>query len=292
MQIADEIGVKNLEAYGDSKLIINQVRGEYEVRHENLVPYNNATIHMTERFRNFCIDYVPHQQNAHADALASLAASLALPVGATEKVFVYNHDLYCPKLALENDQISEGNLQVKKTLETSAGPELRDLRFSYIDYTLYDILPNDPKEAAAIKKKALKFYYNAITKTLYRRSHDGILLLCLSHKEAHETLKEAHDGMCGAHQLDPKLRDRLQRLGYYWPKMIPDVIAYAKQCHAYQIHDDFIHQAPGHLRPTTSSWPFEMWGMDVVGPISPPSSKGHWFILAIADYFSIWVEAL
>jgi len=31
MQLAEEIGVKNLEAYVDSKLIINQVRGEYEV---------------------------------------------------------------------------------------------------------------------------------------------------------------------------------------------------------------------------------------------------------------------
>ena len=40
MQLADEIGVKNLEAYGDSKLIVNQVRGEYEVRHEDLVPYS------------------------------------------------------------------------------------------------------------------------------------------------------------------------------------------------------------------------------------------------------------
>jgi len=29
MKITDEIGIKNLEAYGDSKLIINQVRGEY-----------------------------------------------------------------------------------------------------------------------------------------------------------------------------------------------------------------------------------------------------------------------
>jgi len=43
MQIADKIGIKNLEAYGDSKLIVNQVRGEYEVRHEDLVPYHNAT---------------------------------------------------------------------------------------------------------------------------------------------------------------------------------------------------------------------------------------------------------
>jgi len=81
---------------------------------------------MAKRFRNFYIDHVPHQQNAHADALVSLAASLALPAGAAEKVLIYSHDLYCPKPALENDQISAGNLQVKETLETPAGPELRD----------------------------------------------------------------------------------------------------------------------------------------------------------------------
>ena len=37
MQLAEEIGVKNLKAYGDSKLIVNQDHGEYEVRHEDLV---------------------------------------------------------------------------------------------------------------------------------------------------------------------------------------------------------------------------------------------------------------
>ena len=99
-------------------------------------------------------------------------------------------------------------------------------------------------------------------------------------------LKEAHDGMCGVHQSGPKLGDRLRRLGYYWPKMIPDAIACAKQCHACQVHGDFIHQAPRHLRSTTSTWIFKMWGMDVIGPISPPASKGYRFILAITDYFS------
>jgi len=49
---------------------------------------------------------------------------------------------------------------------------------------LYDISPDDPKEAAAIRRKVPKFYYNAITQTLYGRSHDGILLRCLSNKEA------------------------------------------------------------------------------------------------------------
>jgi len=90
MQIADEIGVKNLEAYGDSKLIVNQVRGEYEVRHEDLVPYFNATISMAERFENFYINHVPHQQNAHADALTFLAASLSFLAGVIEKILVYS----------------------------------------------------------------------------------------------------------------------------------------------------------------------------------------------------------
>ena len=97
----------------------------------------------------------------------------------------------------------------QEALETSTGPELQDWRFPYMDYALYVILPDDPKEVVAIRRKALKFYYNAITRKLYRRSHDGILLRCLSQKEAREVLKEAHDGMCGAHQLGPKLRDRL-----------------------------------------------------------------------------------
>ena len=50
MQLAEEIGVKNLEAYGDSKLIINHVCGEYKVWHEDLVPYHNVTIIMTKKF--------------------------------------------------------------------------------------------------------------------------------------------------------------------------------------------------------------------------------------------------
>jgi len=57
--------------------------------------------------------------------------------------------------------------------------------------------------------------------------------------------------------------------------MIHDAITYAKQCHVYEIHGDFIHQTPGHFHYTTSFWPFELWGMNVVGPISEPSSKRY-----------------
>jgi len=130
---------------------------------------------------------MPCQQNVHADALASLAVSLALLAGAAEKILIYSHALYCLRFSFEDNQKPTEDLQVKEALEaleTSTGPELKDWRFPFIDNALYDILPNDPKEAAAIRRKAPKFYYNALTRALYRRSHDGVLLRCLSQKEA------------------------------------------------------------------------------------------------------------
>ena len=39
------------------------------------------------------------------------------------------------------------------------------------------------------------------------------------------------------------------------------------------------------------SWPFSMWGMDVIGPIISKDSNGHRFIFVVIDYFTKWVEA-
>ncbi|PKI50112.1 hypothetical protein CRG98_029508 [Punica granatum] len=35
-----------------------------------------------------------------------------------------------------------------------------------------------------------------------------------------------------------------------------------------------------------------MWGIDVIGPISPKASNGHYFILMVIDYFTKWIEAI
>jgi len=60
---------------------------------------------MAEKFENFYIDAEHHQQNAHADALASLAASLTLSAKAKEKLLIYCHDLYCLKFSLRDNQM-------------------------------------------------------------------------------------------------------------------------------------------------------------------------------------------
>jgi len=77
------MGVRYLEAYGESKLIVNQVKGKYEVRHEDLVPYYHAVIKIANIFDGFFIGHASRSQNIRADALASLAATLALPIDTT-----------------------------------------------------------------------------------------------------------------------------------------------------------------------------------------------------------------
>ena len=110
--------------------------------------------------------------------------------------------------------------------------------------------------------------------------------LCLSNLEAQEVLKEALDGICGAHHPGPKLKDQLYKLGYYWPTMIVDAVQYAKWCKTCQIHADFIHQQLKMLHTTMTSWPFEAWRIDVIGYISPPSARGHRYIPAIITSLS------
>ena len=82
-----------------------------------MVPYHNATIIMAEKFENFYINHISRRQNAHADALASLVASFALPAGAKEKVLVCSRDLYCCKFALEDSKTPRRDLQVKEVFE-------------------------------------------------------------------------------------------------------------------------------------------------------------------------------
>ena len=75
LQLTQQIGVQYLEAYGDSKLIINQIKREYEVCHEDLIPYHHATIKLADSFDGFYISHVSRLWNTKADALAVLAAT-------------------------------------------------------------------------------------------------------------------------------------------------------------------------------------------------------------------------
>ncbi|KAM1754933.1 hypothetical protein ACFX12_007327 [Malus domestica] len=281
LQMAINMEIIALEIYGDSKLIINQLLTKYEVRKDDIVSYFRLATQLLQRFEAVTLEHVPRKENQMADALANLASSITLGEDEATNVPVCQRWVIPPVTEMV---LSDTN--VISILPVN----IEEWRQPLINYLEHGILPDDPKHRSEVRRRAHRFlYYKG---TLYRRSFEGVLLRCLGEKEANQAMEEAHSGICGAHQSGPKLYFQLKRMGYYWPSMVKDCLEHAKRCQACQFHANFIHQPPEPLHPTATSWPFDAWGLDVVGPIAPKSSAGEAYILAAIDYFSKWAEAI
>jgi hypothetical protein len=251
------MGLNALYVYGDSQLVISQLLGTYAVKKEGLVPYYRKAKELISMFADIKVQHVIRNQNEKADALASLAASLALEPSKTMDIHVEERRV----LPILDEEESTSSI-TSMTIDTCE-IEVGDWRTPFLEYLLHGYLPLDSVERSRIHKRSIN--YTCINDMLYQRSSDGILLRCLAGSEVIEALNEVHAGVCGAHQSGPKLHYQLRHLSYYWPTMFDDSMKFAKRCHQCQIHSFFIHQPHEPFHPTNRSWPFEMWGMDVVG---------------------------
>ena len=66
----------DVEVLADSELVVKQVRGEYKVRHPDLIPLHAEAVRLIARFRTFKIGYVPRVRNKEADKLVNRALNL------------------------------------------------------------------------------------------------------------------------------------------------------------------------------------------------------------------------
>lgn len=73
---------------------------------------------------------------------------------------------------------------------------------------------------------------------LYRRSYDGMLLLCVAEGQARKLMEEVHGGTCGPHMNGRMLVKKIMRMGYYWSTMESDCISFARKLEKCQTHAD------------------------------------------------------
>ena len=69
------MGGKSIKLFSDSRLVVGQVRGEFETKDERMQRYLSQVKCMQSRFDSFDLLHVPRSGNAHADSLAMLATS-------------------------------------------------------------------------------------------------------------------------------------------------------------------------------------------------------------------------
>ncbi|XP_016731110.1 uncharacterized protein [Gossypium hirsutum] len=73
---ATERKIKILEVYGDSTLVIYQLRGEWETRDPKLIRYRKLVLELIEEFDSVTFCYLPRDENQMANALATLASMI------------------------------------------------------------------------------------------------------------------------------------------------------------------------------------------------------------------------
>ncbi|KAK5825966.1 hypothetical protein PVK06_020860 [Gossypium arboreum] len=74
IRAAIERKIKVLEVYGDSALVIYQLKGEWETKDPKLINYRELALDLIRVFDDITFHYLPQDENQMADALATLAS--------------------------------------------------------------------------------------------------------------------------------------------------------------------------------------------------------------------------
>jgi ribonuclease HI len=73
-----KMGVKTVDAYMDSLLVVNQIKGTFKVKNRDLYPIHDSVKELIARFEKFNLQHVPREMNKLADAAVNRAMDEAL----------------------------------------------------------------------------------------------------------------------------------------------------------------------------------------------------------------------
>uniref|UniRef100_A0A2N9FX58 Uncharacterized protein n=1 Tax=Fagus sylvatica TaxID=28930 RepID=A0A2N9FX58_FAGSY len=240
LRSALRLGADRLQVFCDSQLVVNHISGEYSARDERMMTYLSITKSLLSKFESVQVEQVRREYNSHADILAKLATALESDLHRSVTVEV----LSAPSTLIDT---------VDRVCGTNMEPSWMD---PLIAYLRDNCLPQDPKAANVIKRKAPRF------------------------------TRESVEAILGVGSL----AHRAMSQGYWWPFMQSDAVRYVRKCDKCQRFAPKIHQPARELNPLSSPWPFAQWGLDIVGPL-PRAPGNKKFLIVATDYFTKWVEA-
>ncbi|XP_038991337.1 uncharacterized protein LOC120114537 [Hibiscus syriacus] len=162
---AIEHKVKTIKVYGDSTLVIYQLRNEWETKDSKLVEYRKLVLKLIREFEEVTFHYLPREENQMADALVTLAVALKVNEHSSMMSIgmqAYGYPTHCYSIEEEDD----GNLW-------------------YYDILLYNKYQNYPNQATENDKRTIRRMatrYVIDGEILYKKSHNQVLLRCMDTK--------------------------------------------------------------------------------------------------------------
>jgi ribonuclease HI/transposase InsO family protein len=308
--IAIELGVRRLDARGDSQLVIDQVMKNSHCSDPKMEAYCDEVRRLEDKFYGLELIHVARRYNETADKLAKIASRWT-----TIPPDVFSQDLHQPSVNTDDTPEPEKASALPEVPSAqpeaaSAPPEApsapegealhveeernevtpnRNWQTSYLQYLHRGELPLDRAEARQLARRAKSFVLLDDEKELYHRSPSGILRRCISITEGQELLQEIHSGACGHHAAPRALVGNVFRQGFYWPTAVADATRIVRTCQGCQFYARQTHLLAQALQTIPITWPFAVWGLDLVGPLQK-APRGFTHLLVAIDKFSKWIE--
>jgi ribonuclease HI len=206
LRIAVELGVRRLDARGDSQLIIDQVMKNSHCRDRKMEAYCDEVRRLEDKFCGLELNHVARRYNETADELTKLASGRT-----TVPPNVFSRDIYQPSVKIDDAPEPEETSARPEAPSAAEGEALRvereqsgvtpnlNWQTPYLEYLLRGELPLDKAEARRLARRAKSFVLLGDEKELYHRSPSGIHQRCISVAQGQELLQEIHSGACGHH---------------------------------------------------------------------------------------------
>ena len=245
-----------MEIHRDSNLVIQQTQGIWRTRDEKLKPYHAYLDLLVDRFDELRYIHLPRAKNQFADVLATLASIIEIPT-----------EVIMRPLLIETRSTPAYYFLITDIEDQDELPWYHDI-YQFMSCCAY-LESDSTKDERALRHLAARFV--VCEDALYRRSPDGMLLLCLDRDSTDRVIREVHARVCGPHMGGHMLMCKIMRTGYFWLTMETDCCQFVQRCPKCQMHRDLIHVPPSELHALTSPWPFSVWGIDIIGKISRPS---------------------
>jgi len=274
LKIAIELGVRRLDVRGDSQLVIDQVMKASNCHDPKMEAYCKEVHRLEDKFHGLELVHVARRYNEVADELAKIASTQG-----TVLPNAFSRDLHEPPVDLgsgagveaapaQQTDAVEALLMAAEVMEVEQRPDRPfDWRTPFLNCLIRCKLLEDRSEARRIARRAKSFVIYSDDKELYRRCLTGILQHCITIEEGRKLLEDLHSGVCGHHAAPRTLVGNAFRQGFYWPTAVADAIELVRSCHGCQFYAKQTNLPAHALQMIPITWPFAVWGLDLVGPL-------------------------
>jgi ribonuclease HI len=274
LRITVELGVRHLDARGDSQLVIDQVMKNSHCRDRKMEAYCDEVRRLEDKFYGLELNHIARRYNDTTDELAKIASGRT-----TVPPDVFSRDIYQPSIKTDDTPEPEHASAQPDVPSPAEGEALHvegkqngvtpnpNWQAPYLEYLLRGELPLDKAEARRLARRAKSFVLLGDEKELYHHSPLGILQRCISVDEGQELLQEIHSGASGHHAAPRALMGNAFRQGFYWPTAVADATRIVRSCQGCQLYERQTHLPAQALQTIPITWSFAVWGLDLIGPL-------------------------